>query len=260
VARLPRRLRHGEEATLVEHLDELRTRILISLASVGVWFGVAYAFHERIVHWLERPLPDDVRLITLAPGEAFTTSLTVSLYTAIALSIPVLVWQMWAFLAPAFEERHQAVVAKLVAAAAVLLLCGMAFSYFIVLPNGLNFLLNFDTDLYNSDNLRAKEYLSFASALLLGVGVIFELPIVVLGLVRFGILSTSRLRRNRRIGYGICIIVAVLLPGVDWVTMTLETLPILVLFEGSIWAAVLFERRWAAQGVLGEPLAGVGKT
>jgi sec-independent protein translocase protein TatC len=260
MARLPRRLRHGEEATLVEHLDELRTRLLISLASVAVWFGVAYAFRKHIVLWLERPLPDDVRLITLAPGEAFTTSLTVALYTAIALSIPVLVWQMWAFLAPAFEERSQAVVARLVLAATGLLLLGMAFSYFIVLPKGLNFLLNFDTDLYETNLVRAKDYLSFAAALLLGVGLVFELPIFILGLVRFRILSTTRLRRNRRIGYGICIIVAVILPGVDWVTMTLETLPILLLFEASIWTAVLFERRWEAQGVLGEPLAGIPET
>ncbi|MDQ3993441.1 MAG: twin-arginine translocase subunit TatC, partial [Actinomycetota bacterium] len=87
---------------------------------------------------------------------------------------------------------------------------------------------------------------------------LFQVPILILGLVRLGLLSSARLRRNRRVGYGLCLISAVLLPGVDWVTMGLQALPILVLFEGSIWASVYFEKRWAQQGVLGAPLAGTG--
>ena len=258
--RWPRRLGHEDTVTLVEHLDELRYRLIISLVSVGLWFGLAYAFRKDLIDWLIRPLPGKTHLVTLSPGEAFTTSLTVALYAAIALSIPVLVWQLWAFLAPAFEERSQAVVVRLVVAATVLLVCGMAFSYFVVLPKGLDFLLGFDSDIYNTTQVRAKEYLSFATALILGVGLVFELPIFVLGLVRLGIVSSRRLRRNRRFGYGICIIVGVLLPGVDWVSMTLEILPILVLFEGSIWAAVVFERRWTRQGAIGRPLAEAGET
>jgi sec-independent protein translocase protein TatC len=258
--RLPRRLGHEDTVTLVEHLDELRFRLIISLISVGIWFGVAYAFRKDLIHWLTRPLPGHTRLITLSPGEAFTTSLTVAFYAALALSIPVLVWQLWSYLAPAFEERSQAVIVRLVAAATVLLVCGMAFSYFVVLPKGLNFLVNFDSDLYNTTQVRAKEYLSFATALILGVGLVFELPVFVLGLVRLGVLSARRLRRNRRIGYGLCIIVGVLLPGVDWVSMTLEVLPILALFEGSIWAAVFFERRWTRQGAIGRPLADAGES
>jgi sec-independent protein translocase protein TatC len=258
--RLPRRLGHEETVTLVEHLDELRYRLILSLISIGVWFGLTYAFRKDLIDWLTRPLPNKTHLITLSPGEAFTTSLTVALYGALALSIPVLVWQLWAYLAPAFEERSQGVIVRLVAAATVLLVVGMAFSYFVVLPKGLNFLLGFDSDIYNTTQVRAKEYLSFATALILGVGLVFELPIFVLGLVRLGVLSARRLRRNRRIGYGLCVIVGVLLPGVDWVSMTLEILPILLLFEGSIWAAVFFERRWTRQGAIGGPLARTGET
>ena len=103
--------------------------------------------------------------------------------------------------------------------------------------------------------MRAKEYYSFAIVTILACGILFELPIFILGLVRLGIVSAARLRNNRRIGVGICIIVVVLLPGVDFVSMGLQALPVLLLFEGSIWAAVFFEKRWAAQGVLpGEPL------
>jgi sec-independent protein translocase protein TatC len=256
MARLPRRLRHDESVTLVEHLDELRTRLIVSLLAVGVAFGFTYGFRKPIIHWLERPLPDDKKLITLSPGEPFNTSLTVALYGAIAIAIPILVWQIWAFFAPAIEDRSQRIVVRLVIVATVLLIAGMAFAYFVVLPNGLHFLLNYDSDLYDSDQVRARDYFSFAAAVIAGLGILFELPIFVLGLVRLGILSSTRLRKNRRIGVGIALIAVVLLPGVDFVSMALQALPILVLFESSIWASVYFERRWKAQGALGAPLAG----
>jgi sec-independent protein translocase protein TatC len=245
MARLPRRLEHGDRVTLVEHLDELRSRLLISLAAVGVFFGFTYGFRKTIIGWLKDPLPGGTELVTLSPGEAFNTSFSVALYAAVALAIPVLIWQTWAFLAPALEESSQKVVVRLVAAATVLLAAGMAFAYWVVLPNGLSFLIGFDSDLYSSDFVRARDYFGFATAVILGVGVLFELPIFILGLVRLGILSTARLRRNRRIGYGLCIIGAVMLPGVDWFSMALQIAPVLALYELSIWVGVFFERRWA---------------
>ena len=256
--RLPRRLGHGESVTLVEHLTELRTRLLISLAAVGAFFALTYAFRHTLIRWLREPVPDRFELTTLSPGEPFITSFTVSLYAAIALAIPIIVWQLWAFLAPAFEERSQQTVVRLVAAATVLLFCGMSFAYWVVLPRALPFLLGFDSELYDVQ-LRAREYFSFASIVILALGLLFELPIFILGLVRLGILSSARLRRNRRIGYGFCLIAAVMLPGVDFVTMALQALPVLALFELSIWASVFFERRWAASGVLPEPRYGIGE-
>jgi sec-independent protein translocase protein TatC len=249
---LPRRLGHGEEASLVEHLEELRTRLIISLGSVAVLFIFTYAFRDTIIGWLSAPLPDDIQPITFSPTEPFATSFNVAFYSAVALAIPILVWQLWSFLAPAFEERAQRTVVHLVIVATVLLAIGMAFAYWVVLPAAIPFLLNFDADLYNAQ-VRAKDYYSFAIITILACGLLFELPIFILGLVRLGIVSASRLRSNRRIGLGICIIVVVLLPGVDLVTTALEAVPVLLLFEGSIWAAVFFEKRWAAQGVLPEP-------
>ena len=197
--RLPRRLGHGEEATLVEHLEELRTRLLISLATIGVFFIFTYVFREQIIEWLRAPVPDEYELTTLSPGEPFITSFTVAFYAALALSIPVIVWQIWGFFAPAMEERSQTLVVRMVAVATLLLFCGMAFAYFVILPTSMNFLLGFDDELYNTQ-LRAREYFSFAAILILGVGVMFELPIFILGLVRLGVLSSAKLRRNRRIG------------------------------------------------------------
>jgi sec-independent protein translocase protein TatC len=244
--RLPRRLRHGEEATLVEHLGELRTRLITSLVAVVVAFVFTYWQRDWLLDKLREPLPPGFdELITLSPGEPFVTSFTVAFYAAIAISLPIIIWQLWAFLAPALTESSQATVARLVGAATVLLLCGMAFGYFIALPNILDFLLNFDSEQYNSQ-IRAREYFSFTALLLLGFGVMFELPVFILGLVRLGVLSSATLRRNRRIGYGLCLIAVVLLPGVDFVSMGLQALPVIVLFELSIWLSVFFERRWEA--------------
>jgi sec-independent protein translocase protein TatC len=256
--RLPRRLSHGEEASLVEHLEELRTRLLISLGSVAFFFIFTYWFRKTIIGWLSTPLGDR-KPITFSPTEPFATSFNVAFYAAVALAIPVLVWQTWAFLAPAFEEKQQRTVVRMVVVATLLLAAGMAFAYWIVLPNAIPFLLDYDSELYNAQ-VRAKEYYSFAAVTILGCGVLFELPIFILGLVRLGIVSAGRLRKNRRIGVGLCIIAVVLLPGVDFVSMGLQALPILVLFEVSIWAAVFFERRWAEAGVLREPLTGTGES
>ena len=255
--RLPRRLGHGEEATLVEHLDELRSRIIISLLALVATTTVTFVFHHHLIRWLERPLPPDRReLITFGVAEPFLTSFKISLMAGIALAFPVLLWQLWSFLAPAFEESSQRVVALFVGFASVLLACGVAFGYWFVLPQALHFLTHYDDQFYDI-NTRARDYFSFATAVLLGVGIVFELPIFVLGLVRIGILSTYTLRHNRRLGYFIVAVIAVLLPGIDPVTTTIEAVPLMVLYEGSIWLAVLMERRWGvreADAAAAEPL------
>jgi sec-independent protein translocase protein TatC len=250
VPRLPRRLAPGESVTLVEHLTELRNRLLIGLGAIAVAFAGTYWQRHWIIDRLRDPLPDGFELITLSPGERFVTSMTVAFYAAVAIALPILIWQIWAFLAPAFEEPSQAVVARLVAASAFLLVAGMAFAYFVALPNILDFLLTFDEEIYSNTEIRAREYFAFTSVMLLGFGVMFELPIFILGLVRLGILSSAKLRRNRRIGYGLCLIAVVFLPGVDFVSMALQSLPVVVLFEASIWISVWFERRWAKAGLL----------
>ncbi|HYZ19716.1 MAG TPA: twin-arginine translocase subunit TatC [Gaiellaceae bacterium] len=241
--RLPRRLRHGEEASLVEHLDELRSRLVIALVAVGIGFVVAFVFHEHLIEWLREPLPDDRELTTLGVTEPFTTSIKVSFYAAIVLAFPVLLWQVWSFLAPAFEEHTQRIVAVFVAIATALLAAGLAFAYFVVLPKALTFLTNFDEELYNPQ-IRASYYFSFVSVMLLAIAVCFELPIFILALVRLGVIDSAQLRKNRRFGIVAAVALAILLPTVDPVSLLFEALPLLVLFEASIWLSVLMERRW----------------
>lgn len=218
--------------------------MVFALVALALGFAVAYAFHERLIDWLKAPLPDArERLVTLGVTEPFLTAVKVSLYAGFALALPVILWQLWGFLAPAFQEAHQRVVALFVALASVLYGGGLVFSYFIVLPNALRFLTNYDDNLYNVQ-IRAKEYLSFATVVLLTVALVFELPIFILGLVRLGVLTAEKLRRNRRLGYVIVVAVAVLLPSVDPVSLTFEAVPLLILFESSIWLAAVFEKRW----------------
>jgi sec-independent protein translocase protein TatC len=242
-ARLPRRLAHGEEATLVEHLGELRTRLLISLGAVTVAFVVAFSFQERILRWLSKPLPDDKTLITLGVTEPFFTAVKVSLYAGLALALPVVLYQLWSFLAPAFEEHTQRIVSLFVVLGTALFASGAAFAYFVVLPRALDFLTDFNSQFYDIE-IRASYYYSFVTMAVLGLGLVFEMPIFILALVRLRILSSDRLRRNRRLGIFLVVLAAVLLPTVDPISLAFETVPLLVLFELSIWLAVVMERRW----------------
>ena len=247
--KLPRRLAHGEEATLVEHLGELRTRLLIALGSVGVAFIVAFAFQERILRWLSEPLPDDKQLVTLGVTEPFFTTVKVVFIAALAISLPVVLWQLWSFLAPAFEEHSQRLVAIFVLIATGLFAGGIAFGYYIVLPRALGFLTTYN-DQFFEIQIRASYYPSFTSLLIFATGLIFQLPIFVIALVRIGILTTGQLRRNRKMAYVILLGVAILLPTVDPVSLVFEVAPLWVLFELSIWLSVALERRWAASGAL----------
>jgi sec-independent protein translocase protein TatC len=249
---LPRRLRHGEEATLVEHLGELRGRLVFCLIAIVAGFAVAFAFHVRIIHWLNKPLSDQIpKPTTLGVAEPFLTSVVVSLWVGFAVAFPVICWQLWSFLAPAFREHTQRILVGFVAFSTLLLAGGLVFGYYVALPAAVHFLTNYDTALYNVQ-IRAKDYYSFVLLVLASCGVVFELPIFVLALVRIGVLTTAKLRRNRRIGYVIVAAVAVALPGIDPVTTLMEMGPLMVLFEGSIWLAVLFERRWKTQAAARE--------
>jgi len=246
MSRLPRRLGHGEEATLVEHLDELRARLFVILGALAVSTIVAFAFHSRLLDWLNKPLPPGHRhLLAIGVAEPFTVSVTVSLYAGFVISLPVILWQVWAFFAPAFDPSVERKVLGLFAFAVVMGVAGIAFGYWILLPRAVHWLTNYDNKHF-VHLIQARSYYSFVSTVLLGIVIVFQLPLVILGLVGIGVLSSRTLRKNRRIGYFIVAVIALALPGPDPVTTFLELLPMWALFEGSIWLAVLFERRQPA--------------
>jgi sec-independent protein translocase protein TatC len=241
--RLPRRLAHGEEATLVEHLEELRQRIFVCLGALVVGFGVTYAIHTHLLHWLNRDLPPHVgNPLTLSVAEPFLTVMKISLWGALLLAMPVILWQLWSFFAPAVEPGSERRIRTFVFFASALLVGGIVFGYFVALPAAVHYLTNYDKHDFNI-KIRAADYYSFVTMVLLAMGIVFELPVFVLALVRLGILTTQKLRKNRRMGYFIVAIVGVALPGIDPVTTVIETVPLWILFEASIWLAILAERR-----------------
>jgi sec-independent protein translocase protein TatC len=242
--RLPRRLDHGEEATLVEHLDELRTRLIISLLALGAGFAIAFAFHGNLLDWLNRPLPSNLKKpVTFGVAEPFLTSVMVSLYAAFLLALPVILWQTWSFLAPAFEQHQQRKVAVLVTFATVLGAGGVVFGYWVALPAAVKFLTHYDSSHYQIF-VRARDYYSFASLVLLACAVVYEVPIFVLALVRLRVLSAAKLRKNWRLGIVIMTVLAVALPGVDPVTTLLELVPLLILYALAVGLASILEPRW----------------
>jgi sec-independent protein translocase protein TatC len=243
--RLPRRLGHGEEATLVEHLEELRQRLFVCIGAVGVGFIVGYVFHETIIHWIELELPPGHRkLTTLTIGEPFMTAMWLSVYVGFLLALPVVIWQAWSFFLPAFDAGHERTLRIFTFVSVVLLGVGIAFGYFIALPAASHFLANYDNNEYQTF-IRARDYIGFAAMVMLAMAIVFELPLFVIGLTRIGILKTQTLRKSRRVGYFVVCCIGVALPGVDPVTTIIETIPLLVLYEAAIWASVLLERRAA---------------
>ena len=245
MARLPRRLGHAEEATLGEHLEELRGRLFFMLGAVGVGTVVAFIFKQHVLDWLERPLPQHHhRLLTTGVAEPFTVTITVCIWAGILLALPVIIWQVWLFFAPALEPAAERKVLGLALVALALGAAGVAFGYWILLPRAVHFLVHYDRRHFLILP-RASSYFSFVMTVLVGVVLVFQTPLVVLGAVSLGILSSQTLRKHRRMGYLITAGVALALPGPDPVTTFLELLPMWLLFEGSIWLAVIYERRRA---------------
>ena len=245
---LPRRLGSGETAELTDHLGELRHRLAVSLVAFVPALVGAFAVYGRLIELLTRPLPDDKRLVTLGVTEPFTTSVKVSLVAAVALVLPVILWQLWAFLAPAASAETRVTLGVFAALATTLFALGVLFAYVVVLPKALAFLVGFDDNLYDVQ-IRASYYYGFASLTLLAVGLAFQLPVAVLALTRIGVLSSRTLRRNRRTAYAILVACAILLPTVDPVSLALEVVPLLLLFELSVVLAAVLERRWNAVAV-----------
>lgn len=246
-----RRLPRGEEATLVEHVEELRQRVFVAIGAIAAGTVAAFIVHDRILDLLSRPLPPAHRhLVTFGVTEPFAVSLSVSFYAGLVLASPVILWQVWLFLAPALDPGAERRILGFAAFGAALAAAGLVFGFDILLPRAMHWLTNFDSRNFHV-LIQASPYFSFVTSVLVGVTLLFELPLVVVSLVSLGILTSSALRRNRRLGYVIVAAIALALPGPDPVTTLLELLPMWALFEGSIWLAVLAERRVARAVVAG---------
>ena len=243
---------HEDRLTLVEHLDELRNRIVVCVAVLGVALALCFWQGHLLLEIASKPLPSDrPELITFGVTEPFTTTLTVSVYGALILSLPVLLYQLYAYVLPAFSDAERRVVLPILLLAPLLFAAGVAFAYFVVMPPAIDFLLGFNDSEFNVQ-VRARDYYSFFSTTMLAGGLIFQLPLALIALTRLGIVSVEQLRANRRYAYLGIAVLAAALPGVDPISMLIEMVPLLVLYELSILLARAFERPRAAGG-LGKP-------
>jgi sec-independent protein translocase protein TatC len=242
MARRVRAVSHEDRLTLVEHLDELRSRLLVCLAALGVALALCFWQNHLLLEIAQGPLPSDHdQLITFGVTEPFTTTLTVSAYGAIVLALPVVLWQLYAYVLPAFSTTERKTILPILLLFPFLFIAGIAFAYFVVMPAALNFLLDFNDGQFNIQ-LRAREYYSFFSMTELACGLIFQLPLAIIAVTRLGIVRVEQLTQNRRYAYLVIAIVAAALPGVDPVTMLIEMVPLLVLYELSILLARVLGR------------------
>jgi sec-independent protein translocase protein TatC len=242
VARRVRPVSHEDQLTLVEHLDELRARLIVCIVVFGVALALCFWQNQLLLEIAGHPLPEGhKRLITFGVTEPFTTTLTVSAYGAIILSLPIWLWQLYAYVLPAFSPAEKRAVLPILLLFPVLFLAGVAFSYFVVMPAAVSFLLNFNDSQFNVQ-VRARDYYSFFSMTELAGAIVFQLPLAILAVTRLGIVPVEWFSKNRRYAYLVIAIVAAALPGVDPVSMLLEMVPLLILFELSILIARVFGR------------------
>jgi sec-independent protein translocase protein TatC len=223
----------GDRLSLVEHLDELRTRIVVSISAFAVAFALCFSENGRLLEIANAPLPNGMVPVTFGVAEPFTTTVTVSAYAAIVISLPVILYEAYAYLLPAMTDRERRVIMPFLIMAPLLFMAGVVFGYFVVLPAATKFLLNFNQSQFNIQ-VRAKDYYSFFTVTLGAMGLIFQLPIGILAVTRLGIATPKQLAQNRRYAYVIIAVVAMVLPGTDPVSMVLEMAPLIVLFEASL--------------------------
>ncbi len=306
------RIGHEDRLTVVDHLEELRARMIVSLAALAVAFGFCmwqnhallqiinkplshqtqkqvragngplgstYALQQSartvagelqvVVGALERPgsgaspatraslagvgpqlrgaikrlsaPPQGDKPVTLGIGEPFTTTVAIALLFALIIALPVILYELYGFVLPAFSPDQRRIATPLMLAIPLLFVAGVTFGYFVVLPAAIRFFENFNSGEFNV-LVQASQYYHFAAVTLLAMGLVFQVPVGVLAATRAGIVSPRQLRRNRRYALLACGAVAAFLPG-DAITLLLETVPLYLLFELSVLLASVIERR-----------------
>ncbi|MCK5710455.1 MAG: twin-arginine translocase subunit TatC [Deltaproteobacteria bacterium] len=234
--------------SFLDHLGELRQRLLWSLLAVLVFFIPAYAFSNEIFEFLMKPLienlPEGSSLIFTRPAEGFTTYLKVSFFAALILAIPFILYQAWKFVAPALYKEEKRIIIPFILFGSLFFALGAAFCYYVASPPAFKFLLNE----YSSDYVKAfptiREALSFFMALIFGFGLVFEFPLIIFILARIGLVTSKWLREKRK--YAIVLsafIAAMLTPTTDAVSMMLMFVPIVIFYELGILVAWLFGKK-----------------
>ena len=237
----------ADELSVVEHLDELRTRIIVSATVLAVAVGLCFWQSDLLLSVANGPLPDGREPITFGVTEPFFTTMKLSFYAGILLAMPVLLYQAYAYILPAFKPSERRVVLPLLMMVPALFITGAVFAYLVIVPAALNLLLSFNSDEFNIQ-IRGSEYYSFFVLTLLSVGILFQIPVGTIAVTRLAIVTPEQLGANRRYALLVIAVLAMLLPGTDPVTMLISMAPLYALFEFSLVLARRFGRPPATIG------------
>ena len=231
-----RPISHEDRLSVVDHLDELRSRLIVCVVAFTVAWALTAWQNHLVLEIVNAPLPDDIEPITLGPAEAFYTTLTNSAYAALLISLPVILYQLYAFLLPAFSPSERRVATPMMLLVPVLFIAGVLFCYFVVLTPAMHFLLNFNADEFNTQ-VRARDYYSFVTLLMLAMGIAFQIPVGILVACKLRITNPQQLRRGRRYAALVIVVLAAMLPTIDPLSLILESIPMYLLYELSILLA-----------------------
>jgi sec-independent protein translocase protein TatC len=248
-----RRVRPDDELTLVEHLDELRVRLIVSLLVLTIAVAGCYYESHNILHFITGPIHHR-QLVTFAPTEAFFNTVMISVYGGLLISLPLLSYQFYAYVIPAFSEDSQRTIRPLLFMVPGLFLIGVVFGWYVVIPPALHFLTGFNQHEYTYFP-RAADYIRFIMLTLLAMGAVFELPVVMMMLGRVGIIRSSFMKRRWREAIVVLAVIAALLPGTDPITMTAEYVPMLLLYGMSYFLVKAVEPKGSLSDFLSEPFS-----
>ena len=241
---VPRRVTPDEQIDLVDHLDELRSRIIIVLSVLAVAMTVLFWKSGQMLDFLQKPLEDAVPnfqgFLATSPLDPIMTSISIAIYGGLLITLPVLTYQLYAFVLPAFPEEHHKHIKPMVWSVPVLFLIGVVFGWYLVVPPSLDFLLGFNSDQFNIQ-LTAQKYIQFVLLTLLAMGIVFEMPMVMMTLGRLGVVSSAMMKRHWRISIVALAVLAMLLPGVDPISYIVEFIPLLILYGLSYFLVKLVE-------------------
>lgn len=235
-----------EKMPFTEHLEELRKRLIRSIVAVGIAFVLCYLFKERLYYVLTIPLkdvlPEGSSMIFTSLPEAFFTYLKVAFFAAILFTSPYILYQIWKFISPGLYSTEKKYVFPFVFFSSVFFIGGSLFAYFIVFPFGFKFFLAFGTE-HIKPMLTMKEYLSFSFKLLFAFGVIFELPVFMFFLGKIGVVNSKLLIAKRKYAILLVFITAALFTPPDVVTQVMMAVPLMFLYEASIWVVKMGEKK-----------------
>lgn len=220
-----------KELSLLQHLGELRSRLMVASFAVLVATTVAFFFATDIIRFLEAPAKLGKPLQIISPTEGFTTYMRVALFSGIALAMPVILYEIYAYVDPALRPGERRFILVLGPFVLLLFVGGMAFCYFLLLPNAIGFLFTFGSEVFEAAP-RASEYISFVTTFILGVGLVFEMPVIIFAVTRIGLVSRAWLAKQRRYVFLLVFVIgAIITPTPDPFNQSLVAIPMYLLFE-----------------------------